>query len=70
MTAHSLSPKDYIKKLLEVHDIFSKIFNESFPDDIPLAKALDNACGAFININEFALPAGSPKVPPRRLPRC
>nr|CAI6423601.1 AAC_HP1_G0008410.mRNA.1.CDS.1 [Saccharomyces cerevisiae] len=61
MTAHSLSPKDYIKKLLEVHDIFSKIFNESFPDDIPLAKALDNACGAFININEFALPAGSPK---------
>lgn len=61
MVANSLPPKDYIKKLLEVHDIFRDITNNCFSNDPLFAKALDNACTAYINNNEFALPPGSSK---------
>ncbi|KAL3230149.1 Cell division control protein 53 [Nakaseomyces bracarensis] len=58
-SAQTLPPKDYIKKLLEVHDVFKNIVKECFPTDPLFAKALDNACRAYINNNEFALPPGS-----------
>lgn len=56
---NSLPPKDYIKRLLEVYDIFRVITNECFDNDVLFTKALDNACRAYINDNEFALPVGS-----------
>ncbi|CCF56414.1 hypothetical protein KAFR_0B01150 [Kazachstania africana CBS 2517] len=56
-----VSPKDYIKKLLEVYEIFRLITNECFINDPLFTKALDNACRSYINNNELALPAGSPK---------
>lgn len=56
-----LSPKEYIKKLIEVHDTFNKITENCFENDPLFTKALDNACKAFVNSNEFALPKGSLK---------
>ncbi|CAG61061.1 CDC53 [Nakaseomyces glabratus] len=58
-TTQSLPPKDYIKALLKVYNTFKNIDRECFPTDPLFAKALDNACRAYININEFALPSGS-----------
>lgn len=59
--AHSLPPKDYIKKLLEVYHLFRNITTKCFSNDTLFTKALDNACKSYININEFALPEGSPR---------
>ncbi|CAL9730876.1 cell division control protein 53 [Monosporozyma unispora] len=59
--AHSLPPKEYIKNLLEVYNVFRGITMDCFENDALFAKALDNACRAYINNNEFALPPGSPR---------
>ncbi|QLG74269.1 hypothetical protein HG535_0G01530 [Zygotorulaspora mrakii] len=56
---NSVSPKDYVKKLLEVYSIFRDMTNECFSNDPLFTKALDNACRAYVNNNEFALPPGS-----------
>ena len=58
---NSLPPKEYIKKLLEVYNIFRGITMDCFDNDTLFAKALDNACREYINNNEFALPPGSPR---------
>lgn len=60
MTAmHSFPPKEYIKRLLVVYDTFRVITYDCFDNDVLFTKALDNACRAYINDNEFALPPGS-----------
>lgn len=58
---HTFPPKDYIKRLLSVYETFRAITQECFDNDVLFTKALDNACRAYINVNEFALPAGSPR---------
>ncbi|CCH58386.1 hypothetical protein TBLA_0A05930 [Henningerozyma blattae CBS 6284] len=64
----SLAPKDYIKKLIKVHDTFFNITNNCFLNDPLFTKALDNACRAFVNSNEFALPQGSPRSATSKTP--
>ena len=56
---HSFPPKEYIKGLLVVYDTFREITRMCFGNDVLFTKALDNACRAYINDNEFALPPGS-----------
>lgn len=68
MALHSLSPKDYVKKLLEVYQTFRAMTNECFLSDPLFAKALDNACRAYVNNNSFAFPAGSPKSATSKTP--
>ena len=66
--ANSLSAKEYIKKLLEVYNLFREITSNCFDNDTWFAKALDNACREYINNNEFALPPGSPKYATSKTP--
>ncbi|QLQ79897.1 hypothetical protein HG537_0C05450 [Torulaspora globosa] len=68
MALHSLSPKDYVKKLLEVYQTFRTMTNDCFLNDPLFAKALDNACRAYVNNNSFALPIGSPKSATSKTP--
>lgn len=68
MAFHSLPPKDYVKKLLEVYRIFRAMTNECFLNDPLFAKALDNACRAYVNNNEFALAPGSPRSATSKTP--
>lgn len=64
----ALSPKDYVKKLIEVYETFHKITQECFKNDALFTKSLDNACRSFININEFAVPPGSSKSTTSKTP--
>ncbi|CCK69510.1 cullin CDC53 KNAG_0C04070 [Huiozyma naganishii CBS 8797] len=59
---NTLPPKEYIKKLLEVHRLFKRITSNCFENNIGFVKALDNACRAYINTNEFAMPPGSSRI--------
>lgn len=59
LAINSISAKDYIKKLLEIHDMFRALVNECFPSDTLFTKALDNACRSYINNNEYAFPLGA-----------
>lgn len=65
---NSLSPKDYVKKLLEVYNVFRDMTNECFLNDPLFTKALDNACRAYVNNNDFALPPGSPRSATSKTP--
>lgn len=66
--ANSLSAKEYIKKLLEVYNLFREITSNCFDNDTLFAKALDNACREYINNNEFALSPGSPRYATSKTP--
>lgn len=68
MALHSLSPKDYVKKLLEVYRTFRSMTNDCFLSDPLFTKALDNACRAYVNNNAFALPAGAPRSATSKTP--
>lgn len=68
MALHSLSPKDYVKKLLEVYRTFRSMTNDCFLNDPLFTKALDNACRAYVNNNAFALPAGAPRSATSKTP--
>lgn len=68
MALHSIPPKDYVKKLLEVYQTFKAMTNDCFLNDPLFAKALDNACRAYVNNNSFALPQGSPKSATSKTP--
>ncbi|AET41342.1 cullin CDC53 Ecym_8046 [Eremothecium cymbalariae DBVPG len=57
----ALPPRDYIKTLIDVYTIFSKISQECFKNDSLFTKAVDNASRYYINNNEFALAPGSSK---------
>lgn len=57
----AVPPNEYVKKLIEVYETFIKITRDCFQNGSLFTKALDNACRAYINANELAIPPGSPK---------
>ncbi|EDO19046.1 hypothetical protein Kpol_2000p10, partial [Vanderwaltozyma polyspora DSM 70294] len=65
---NSLPPKEYIKKLIEVYRTFQTITHECFLGDSLFTKALDNACRAYVNDNEYALGMGNSKSATSRTP--
>ncbi|AGO11872.1 AaceriADR106Wp [[Ashbya] aceris (nom. inval.)] len=56
-----LSPRDYIKTLIDVHVVFSVLTDECFQKSPLFARALDSASRRYINNNQFALAPGSSK---------
>lgn len=68
LALHSLPPKDYVKKLLEVYRTFRSMTSDCFSNDPLFTKALDNACRAYVNNNAFALPAGAPRSATSKTP--
>ncbi|SCU91963.1 LADA_0F13300g1_1 [Lachancea dasiensis] len=64
----SIPPNEYVKKLIEVYQTFIKITRDCFQNGPLFTKALDNACRAFINVNELAIPPGSPKLATSKTP--
>lgn len=65
---NSLPPKEYIKKLIEVHRTFQTITHECFLGDPLFTKALDSACKAYVNDNEYAIAPGAPRSATSRTP--
>lgn len=59
--AAPLSPRDYIKTLIDVHVVFSVLTDECFQKSPLFARALDSASRRYINNNQFALAPGSSK---------
>lgn len=67
-TTATVPPSDYVKKLIEVYETFIKITRDCFQNGSLFTKALDNACRAYINVNELAIPPGSLKSATSKTP--
>ncbi|SCU92895.1 LANO_0E02454g1_1 [Lachancea nothofagi CBS 11611] len=63
-----IPPNEYVRKLIEVYETFVKITRDCFQNGPLFTKALDNACRAYINVNELAIPLGSPKSATSKTP--
>ncbi|SCU99148.1 LAFA_0G22276g1_1 [Lachancea sp. 'fantastica'] len=64
----TVPPNEYVKKLIEVYETFTKITKDCFQNGPLFTKALDNACRAYINVNELSIPPGSPKSATSKTP--
>ncbi|SCU92607.1 LAMI_0E11232g1_1 [Lachancea mirantina] len=67
-SAIAISSTEYVKRLIQVYETFTKITRDCFHNDSLFTKALDNACRSFINVNDYALPPGSSKTASSRTP--
>lgn len=64
----NILPRDYIKKLIEVYKIFSKITLVCFQNNALFSRATDSACRYFINNNSFAMPLSSSRSTTSKTP--